>query len=231
MRGLIKISPNGGSGILPTLVGFYDVIAGIEPYIVSGIKSLRNVRYDYAASEYYLEREIWLKYLRGGYLVYPDNLELIYHGRETEAYYGTGNNAIIQTNEAQYREIRFKTTITPTDPDLPTPIVQAVRRGGILDLLLAVPATAIDRLMGVEQIKAYFRKRGNFMRDCDDVPCTIESYMFLPIRGFITANQMSMDAGSELATFDVIGKEIVGLKTVEGDKNTHAPLIEPGVHF
>lgn len=231
IRGMIKVSAPGNPWTVP--LGILDALAGVAPFLHSLTDALMGTRFDYAESEYYRELKQVTAYAAGGQALYADNLQLIYHGKMSEAYYTKEEQIMVKSNELPYREINFKSTIGPTDPDLPRPFLKALHNFNgpedILNLIIALPQQWVNEILGIDTLMAYFDKRAYFLREYDDVPVEVSSFMFAPVTGLIWVSSMNMEAGAELATFDVVVKEIMNLVERTGRSVADAPIIEPGV--
>lgn len=238
MRGLIKIEPVGGGGLLYTMASINDFLAEYTPIADSFSNWLRNKQGDYGSQDQMRDNQQAAAYLKGGYALYGEELEILFHKSQTDGYYGIedygqngGNQEVVHTNETSYREIKFKTTISIRDPDLPIGPVDAARRGDMWGILTQTITYGIDSLLGVDELKAYFKKRANFLRDLDDVEVKVSSLMFNPLIGYITADRMTMQAGQTEAQYDVGVKEVVKAIVSDPKVSTGAVTIEPGLGF
>lgn len=260
MRGLIKIQPKGGGDILQWgIAGTKDVLAEYSPIVTSFLNWLQgDKRMQYDQSTDLADDQRYATYLTGGYSLYGEELELLYHGKETQSYTGIDttqqptfnvnsgdsqinyqgtNPEVIKTNEQAYREIKFKTTISIRDPDLPitgyTEWVRAdwTQKLNPLYILQQGVQYGIDHLTGTEELKAYFRKRAEFLRDLDDIEVSVSSLMFNPLDGFIVSDRMTMQAGQTEAQFDIQVTELVSSIVATSSNSYNSVVAEPGLGF
>jgi len=230
MRGLIKIvaASDDSKGLTADLINLNDFLSEMAPIASQITDWIAGKRGDYDTRERESDWQKMATYLRGGYLLYADDLELTYHGKGTDGYNGVGGNSQVQTNSEPYREITFNTTISQRDADLPIGPVDALRRGGnLFDIIGQTVQYGIDSLAGVAELKAYYQKRADFLRDLDDVEVICSSTMFKPLQGYTTNSKMKMQGGQTEATFQIGVKEMSTL-TSPGTDTAHSFSLEPG---
>lgn len=255
MRGLIKIEPGGGAGLSWSMASAYDLYAEYAPIMTNFTNWLQGRSMSYGQQEQLENQQRFGAYLQGGYAVYGEELEQLFHGKQTEGYMGLDTTQkpttnvqaagasinyegtypeVVKTNEQAYREIKFKTTISIRDPDLPTGWVAGFRQGNMMAMVTGELNYGLDLVMGgqgLADMKAYFQKRATFLRDLDDVEVTVSSLMFTQTTGYINADRMTMQAGQTEAQFDVQVTEVVKSIVAKSADSFHAVTNEPGLGF
>lgn len=235
MRGLIKIQGNQygeAGGPLDWATATNEWLSEVAPFIINISNWVQGQQPDYQQREETADWQRSAGYLHGEYLMYADNLEVIFHAEKTQGFRGPGGDTQTATNKSPYREIKWSTTISPRDPDLPTPIGEGLHQGhGIGDLIMDALTEASDRIMGVAEIKAYYEKRAKYLRDLDGIPVKVSSTMFQVIDGYITADKYTMQQGAVEAIYDIGVTESVDTTAAEVSKTEKAVPIEPGVGF
>lgn len=233
MRGLIKIeAAESGGGLSDAILGMNDFLAEMAPMATGLTNWFQGKQNNFEQREDNADGQRMAAYLKGGYALYADNLEVIFHQAESEGFRGPGGNVETMTNEQPFREIKFQTTITPRDKDLPIGPVDAIRSGGgILDIIGQSVQYLSDSFMGIAEIKAYYKKRAGFLRDLDTVEVKVSSTMFKPLVGYITANKYTMQAGAPEAVYDVQVKEVSKNIPSGSSSTTNGVAIEPGIGF
>lgn len=236
IQGLIKIeSTKSGRGVplFDLIYGAQGLVAEYAPLAINISNDLTGQQRSASQDETLREMQEMATYMNGGYILYADDLNLIFHNKQTDSYNGVGGNTNVRTNLTPYRELKFKTTITERDSTLPTGMTEAIRNRSWnpLDYISQAFFGWLDSLSGTEQIKAYYKYRQGFLRDLDDVEIVCSSTMFAPLKpAYITASQMNMSSGSTDATFDINIKEVSQLGD-SGDTTTNASAVEPGTGF
>lgn len=230
-RGLIKIMPGGGTGGLGfAIIDVNDFLAEMAPQVGGVLNWLQGAASQEVTADQQRDWQRQSAYLAGGYSLYADSLEVMYHNVGTQQYNGMGANGSVATNAESFREVKFTTQVTQRDPDLPDALTDVTRRGSWnpLDYVGAIIQNALDSATGVQQLKAFYKKRAEFLRDLDDVEVEVTSVMFNPIKkAYITSSSMKMEGGRTEAFFDVTIKETSELKAPDPNDNTHA-IAEPG---
>lgn len=237
IRGLIKVEATGkaqgGSWLTDTLMNINDYFADTAPIASAFSDWLTGKRRSYQESQTQAAWQQQATYMKGGYLFYADDLELEYHGTNTDGFAGVGGNGSVETNAAPYRECKFKTTISQRDADLPVGAIEALRSGSTnpWDYISQSVQYQLDKMAGVTELKAYYKKRAHFLEDLKDVEVTTSSSMFFPIIGYIDCGKMTMQAGATEAQFELSAKEVTELAEANGKDTAHACSVEPGVGF
>ncbi len=234
MRGLIKIEAtgSGSGGLFDSLIGINDFLAETAPYATGLTNWFKGKQTDFDEQEDMRNNQQFATYLKGGYLLYADNLEVIFHQAETEGFRGPGGNNEVTTNKDPFREIKWQTTISPRDKDLPVGPTDALRNGsGLFDILTQSVQYLADKAMGIAEIKAYYKKRAEFLRDLDQVEVKVSSTMFKPLIGYIVASKYTMQAGAPEAVYDISVKESMENISASSASTQRGIAIEPGVGF
>lgn len=234
MRGLIKIEStvSGTSGLFDSLIGINDFLAEVAPYATGLTNWFKGKQTDFKEQEELRDNQRFSTYLKGGYLLYADNLEVIFHQAETEGFRGPGGNNEVTTNKEPFREIKWQTTISPRDKDLPIGPTDALRNAsGLFDVITQSGQYLVDKTMGLEEIKAYYQKRAEFLRDLDQVEVKVSSTMFKPLIGYIVASKYTMQAGAAEAIYEINVKESVENIAASSASTQRGIAIEPGVGF
>lgn len=167
----------------------------------------------------------------GSYLLYADDLTMSWHGTGTQAFNAIGGSGETQTNEKPYREIKFKTTLTPNDAILSTGWWKStLRNSGLNPGALASDFFwhEIYSAIGSETARRYYKERAAYLRDLDDVPITVESSMFAYFPyAFMVTGEVNFQGGSGDAVYNCEIRE--GLNLVGTfDVTQNAWKIEPG---
>jgi hypothetical protein len=250
VRGLIKIQyAGGGNNLMYWMADMNEFFAELSPLVTGMFNWASDTRIGWDAREWMSDWQRSATYINSGYLVYADELEVEFHQAGTDAYNGmvtesetTGDptqgnsktkaNTALKTNQDPYRIIKFKTTLSQRDPDLPIGPIDAFRRGDWLEIPKQTVQWGIDSLIGIARMKAYFQKRAEFLRDFDNREVVVSSTMFYPVQGYINASKMTIQAGQSEASYDVEVKELSEL-IVPDEKGVTGKTfqVEPGVGF
>jgi hypothetical protein len=253
LRGLVKIEAGGGGGLFWDAISMIDVLAEYAPIVQNLMNWTTSRRGSYSQFENLRDTQQFTAYLKGGYALYAEDLEILFHGKETEGYMGIDSTQnpvqnvqasggsinqkgtypeVMKTNVVGYREIKFKTTISVRDKDLPIYGTEALHKHDIAAFPGQFLHYSLDWLVGGQglvDLKGYYEKRANFLMDLRDVEVTASSTMFNKVTGYIDADRMTMQSGQTEAQFDIGIKEVVDTKVAESNDSFRAVAVEPGL--
>jgi hypothetical protein len=235
-RGMVKIAPRGEStiGILDAIGNAADWIVDFVPYFIDFYNTMQGSTNEFTSRQIADEVQgFWAYIWNRGYTFYADDIQVIYHGKDTETFRtGTGTETGVQTNAEVFREYKIKTTISERDWDVVngmwTKTGQNVhnRNTNIGDLIVGAVQDWWDAQTGYNIAKQYLEKRMEYLRDLDGVDLTISSSMFKPADVKMTEYTYQVTAGQQETTYSLAFKEVSGLKDVPYDTGQDA--VEPG---
>jgi hypothetical protein len=244
-RGLVKITvaPQGDFDIMNILNTPIDWFSDSIPYfvgIVDWMLGTSNVASDQRIQNYLQQALTEVKW-GGGYIFYAEDCQVVFHGKDSENFPVTnGGNTTVRTNSQKYREVKFKTTISPrnTDNDLyGSSITQSIRNSGWANGFDFINEIMTD-LTGArrKQIVHYLNKRKNFLMDLDGKDVYITSELFpaidgsQSIRARINTFTMSTPSGQEETTYELNFTELIQNDTTTNvqDNENSVNSNEPG---
>ena len=239
-RGMVKITPVGKEGsILDPLKDAGDWIVDFVPFVMDFYNNMMDSTNEFDSRQAVDKvQSFWEYVVKGGYIFYADDLQVIYHGKDTETFRtGTGTQTGVQTNKDVYREFKVKTTISERDYDIISgewsktnqnwhSTANGMTDVGIGDFLSGAVQDWWNATTGYSIAFQYLDKRQKFLRDLDGVDLTISSSMFKTANVKMTEYTYQVAAGQQETTYTLTFKEVTGEEDVQA--NTGQDAIEPG---
>jgi hypothetical protein len=235
-RGMVKIAPAGSGtiGILDALGAVSDWIVDFVPYFIDFYNTMQDSTNEFDSRQLTDSVQgFWSYIMDMGYTFYVDDLQVIYHGKDTETFRtGTGTSTGVQTNKDVYREYKMKTTISERDWDVVNRMwsknAQNLHNRDMnpLDYISGAFQDYWNASGGYNIALEYLEKRQKFLRDLDGVDLTISSSMFLPANVKMTEYTYQVTAGQQETTYTLSFKEVTSEEDVQN--NTGQDAIEPG---
>lgn len=243
-RGMVKIMPRGKEGEWwDPLKDAEDWIVDFIPYFVDFYNGMIDNTNEFDSRQATdVIQNFWNYVIRGGYLFYVDDIQVTYHGKDTETFRtGDGKSTGVQTNKEVYREYKFKTVISERDFDVVSGTWSKTTQNAHSTTNGMTDVYAQDWVSGFIQdwwnastgyniAFQYLDKRKKFLRDLDGADLTISSSMFETADVKMTEYSYQVAAGQQETTYTLAFKEVSSLEDISGDTsaNTGVDSIEPG---